>query len=51
MTTDQYGIWTNIFDYTGYFMIFSGVLPFWATRFMARGKEGTVKTALLRNYQ
>ncbi len=45
MTADEYGIWTNIFDYTSYFALFSGVLPFWATRFMARGKEGTVKTS------
>ncbi len=47
MTTSQFGIWTNIFDYTGYFLLFSGLLPFWATRFMARGKEGTVKTGVL----
>lgn len=47
MNTSEYGIWTNIFDYTGYFVLFSGVLPFWATRFMARGKEGTVKTGTL----
>jgi hypothetical protein len=45
MSTSEYGIWTNIFDYTGYFCLFSGVLPFWATRFMARGKVGTVKTS------
>lgn len=44
---NEYGIWTNIFDYTGYFMLFSSILPFWATRFMARGKEGTVKTGTL----
>jgi O-antigen/teichoic acid export membrane protein len=47
MSTSQYGIWTNIFDYTGYFLLLSGVLPFWATRFVARGKEETVKTATL----
>ncbi len=47
MTTSQFGIWTNIFDYTGYFLLFSGMLPFWATRFMARGKAGTVKTGVL----
>ncbi len=47
MTTSQFGIWTNIFDYTGYFLLFSGLLPFWATRFVARGKEGTVKTGTL----
>jgi hypothetical protein len=44
MSVTQYGIWTNIFDYTGYFILFSSVLPFWATRFVARGKEGAAKT-------
>jgi hypothetical protein len=47
MSTRQYGIWTNIFDYAAYFLLLSGVLPFWATRFVARGKEGTVRTATL----
>ncbi len=46
MTVSQYGIWTNIFDYTLYFMLFSSVLPFWVTRFTARGKQGTVKTSV-----
>ena len=49
MSTDQYGKWTNIFDYTGYFMLFSGMIPFWATRFVARGKEGVIKTSTLAN--
>ncbi len=47
MSTDQYGIWTNIFDYTGYFALFSGILPFWAVRFVARDRPGTAKTATL----
>jgi len=47
MTVSQYGIWTNIFDYTGYFTLFSGLLPFWATRFVARGIKGTAKTSSL----
>ena len=46
MTVPQYGIWTNVFDYTVYFMLFSNVLPFWVTRFTARGKQGTVKTSV-----
>ena len=46
MTVSQYGIWTNIFDYTVYFMLFINVLPFWVTRFTARGKTGTVKTSV-----
>ena len=47
MTVSQFGIWTNIFDYTPYFIVLSGVLPFWATRFAARTKEGTAKTSAL----
>jgi hypothetical protein len=47
MSVQQYGVWTNIFDYIGYFTLFSGLLPFWATRFVARGKEGTVKSSSL----
>jgi O-antigen/teichoic acid export membrane protein len=47
MTKAQYGIWTNIFDYTVYFLLFSSILPFWVTRFKARGHEGTVKTSAI----
>jgi O-antigen/teichoic acid export membrane protein len=47
MTVSQFGIWANIFDYTPYFIIVSGVLPFWATRFTARNIDGTAKTAAL----
>ena len=46
MTTDQFNIWTNIFDYTGYFLLFNPVVPFWAIRFVARGKDGAVKTSV-----
>ncbi len=46
MSISQYGIWTNIFDYIAYFALFSSVLPFWATRFTAREKQGSVKTAV-----
>lgn len=49
MTKEQYGVWSNILDLTGYFMIFSGLFPFWATRFVARGKEGSAKTGLYAN--
>jgi hypothetical protein len=46
MTESQFGIWSNIFDYTAYFTILSSLFPFWVTRFVARGKEGTIKTSL-----
>lgn len=45
MTAAEFGIWTNIFDYTPYFIIVGGILPFWVLRFAARGKEGAAKTA------
>ena len=49
LSTPQYGVWSNIFDLTGYFLLFSSFIPFWATRFVARGEEGAAKTALLTN--
>ncbi len=47
MSEAQYGTWTNIFDYTNWFLIFTTFIPFWATRFVARGKDGTVKTSTI----
>jgi O-antigen/teichoic acid export membrane protein len=47
MTTTEFGIWTNIFDYMPYFVIVSSIIPFWVTRFTARDKEGTVKTSTI----
>jgi hypothetical protein len=49
MTKPEYGIWSNIFDLVGYFTLFSGLLPFWATRFAARGKEGAIRTGVSTN--
>jgi len=49
MTEDQFGVWSNIFDLTAYFTVAVGLFPFWATRFVARKKEGAVKTGLAIN--
>ncbi|MGB8780502.1 MAG: hypothetical protein WCD81_07630 [Candidatus Bathyarchaeia archaeon] len=49
MSNDQYGVWSNIFDLTGYFLLLSGLFPFWATRFVARGNEGSAKTGFYAN--
>jgi O-antigen/teichoic acid export membrane protein len=49
MTKQEYGIWANIFDVIGYFLLLSGVFPFWAMRFVARQKQGAAKTGLLAN--
>jgi O-antigen/teichoic acid export membrane protein len=45
----EYDIWFNMNDVAMYFTLFAGVLPFWAMRFAARGKEGAVKTGILSN--
>lgn len=47
MTTAEFGIWTNIFDYTPYFIMLSSIIPFWVTRFTARDMEGTVITSTI----
>lgn len=49
MTQQEYGIWANIFDLTGYFLLLSGVFPFWTMRFVARQKQGAAKTGFLAN--
>jgi O-antigen/teichoic acid export membrane protein len=48
-TTLEYGIWFNINDVSTYFTLLVGVLPFWALRFVARGREGATKTGILAN--
>jgi O-antigen/teichoic acid export membrane protein len=49
ITKAQYGVWANVFDLIAYFMLLSGALPFWTTRFVARGKKGAAKTGLVAN--
>ena len=49
ITQDQLGIWGNINDIIAYFAFLAPAFPFWATRFVARNKEGTVKTGFLAN--
>jgi len=49
VTTKEFGIWGNISDVLGYFVLLSGILPFWTTRFVARKHVGSAKTGLLAN--
>lgn len=49
MTTQEYGIWANIFDLIGYFLLLSGVFPFWTMRYVARQRQGAAKTGFLAN--
>ena len=48
-TEEQYGIWSNVFDLAAYFMLLATALPFWSGRFVARGKEGALKTGFVAN--
>lgn len=50
LTKQEFGTWTNIFDLTSYFVIFAGLFPFWAVRFMARGREGVTKAVVASNF-
>jgi len=45
----EFGIWGNINDVFSYFILLAGVLPFWATRFVAREHFGSAKTGLVGN--
>jgi O-antigen/teichoic acid export membrane protein len=45
----QFGTWMFVDSVVGPFILISGIFPFWATRFAARGKEGAIKTAVTTN--
>jgi O-antigen/teichoic acid export membrane protein len=49
MAAQEYGVWANIFDVISYFLLLSGVFPFWTLRFVARRWEGAAKTGFLAN--
>jgi O-antigen/teichoic acid export membrane protein len=48
-TQNEYGVWANIYDLMAYFTVLATALPFWSTRFVARGKEGSTKTCFSAN--
>jgi hypothetical protein len=49
MTTDQLGVWTFVAYLAPLFLIGGNMFPFWALRFVARGKEGAIKTGVIAN--
>jgi O-antigen/teichoic acid export membrane protein len=49
MAKQEYGIWANIFDVISYFLLLSGVFPFWTMRFVARHNRGAARTGFLAN--
>ena len=46
----EYDVWFNMNDISTYFTLMAGVLPFWALRFVAREKEGAIKTGVFSNF-
>ena len=48
-TEQQLGIWGNVNDILAYFAFLASAFPFWAMRFAARDKEGSIKTGLMAN--
>jgi len=48
-STEEFGIWGNVGDLYSYFILLAGVLPFWATRFIAREHVGSARTGLISN--
>jgi len=49
VSKEEFGIWGNLNDVFSYFILLATVLPFWTTRFVARGHTGSAKTGLLAN--
>ena len=45
----DFGVWQNIGDMVGYFVMFSGLIPGWATRSIARGHKNAASTVVLAN--
>jgi O-antigen/teichoic acid export membrane protein len=50
VSTEEFGIWGNINDVSNYFILLSGVIPFWATRFIAREHVGSARTGFVANF-
>lgn len=49
ITLEEYGVYNNIGDALSYFTLASAIIPFWVTRFTARGHQDSPKTGLIMN--
>jgi len=49
VSIEEFGIWGNINDILGYFVLLAAVIPFWTTRFVSREHAGSAKTGLIAN--
>lgn len=45
----EYDLWFNMNDLLAYFTLLAAVVPFWVMRFVAREKEGAIKTGIITN--
>jgi hypothetical protein len=45
-----YSIYYNIGDFIAYFTLMAGVVPFWVMRYVARGKDGAIRTGVATNF-
>jgi O-antigen/teichoic acid export membrane protein len=48
-TEPELGIWGNVNDMLAYFVFLAPAFPFWAMRFAARNKEGSIRTGIFAN--
>ncbi|MBS7614760.1 hypothetical protein KEJ18_03400 [Candidatus Bathyarchaeota archaeon] len=49
ISTETFGVYGNLSDVLSYFILASGVFPFWATRFVARNHVGSSVTVIFSN--
>jgi len=50
ISSHDFGVWQNIGDMVGYFVILSGVIPGWVTRYVARDQQNAATTGLVTNF-
>jgi len=49
VSIEEFGVWGNVSDLSNYFILLSGIIPFWAIRFVAREHGGAAKTGFIAN--
>ncbi|MBS7656935.1 hypothetical protein KEJ33_03315 [Candidatus Bathyarchaeota archaeon] len=49
ITAEAFGVYGNVSDILSYFILASGIFPFWATRFIARNHAGSSVTVVFSN--
>ncbi|MEM2914042.1 MAG: hypothetical protein QXH91_01380, partial [Candidatus Bathyarchaeia archaeon] len=49
ISAEEFGVYGNLGDLLAYFTLAAGIVPFWATRFVARKHAGSSITGLTAN--